>query len=284
MFRIVSDLHLEAMSTNYSLPIQENEETSILILAGDICEFRLLGEHDVYDNFLENCNNRFNTILYIPGNHEYYGSSLNDFEKYKSLLESRYKNIQVMNCDKEVISTKVESTELNFNIICATMWTDINGAHPFSMLTAHSFMRHEYHVIDGFSPEVWVEENEKARSFIESEIYEASVKKELAVVITHHGPSMKSVHPRHEAMGHDINSLFMNNDLEHLFREPSLKLWIHGHTHDTVDYYLGDHGCRVIANPKGLTRYTYYDDELLMSHQNRYYDDQLRLFCEDLYF
>ena len=70
------------------------------------------------------------------------------------------------------------------------------------------------------------------------------------VVITHHTPSPKSVHPRYA--GDALNAAFSSN-LEHLMigsKAPAL--WIHGHTHDSYDYVVN--GCtRVVANPRGYT-------------------------------
>lgn len=69
------------------------------------------------------------------------------------------------------------------------------------------------------------------------------------VVITHHAPSRRSIHPRYD--GALLNASFVSN-AEHLFDAGPVDLWVHGHTHDSFDYTLGE--TRVICNPRGYTR------------------------------
>jgi Icc-related predicted phosphoesterase len=67
------------------------------------------------------------------------------------------------------------------------------------------------------------------------------------VIVTHHLPSYQSVPERF--MGSAMNSCFVSNGAEKLIYEHSPRLWIHGHTHDSFDYMLGD--TRVVCNPVG---------------------------------
>lgn len=64
------------------------------------------------------------------------------------------------------------------------------------------------------------------------------------VVITHHLPSLLSVSARFKD---DPCSAAFASNLDHLFGK--MDLWIHGHTHDSVDYTVN--GTRVICNPRG---------------------------------
>jgi hypothetical protein len=40
---------------------------------------------------------------------------------------------------------------------------------------------------------------------------------------------------------------------EFIMDRTQIKVWTHGHTHDTFDYMVGS--CRVICNPRGYTGY-----------------------------
>jgi Icc-related predicted phosphoesterase len=66
-----------------------------------------------------------------------------------------------------------------------------------------------------------------------------------SVVVTHHLPHPGSIHPRYE--GDPLNPGFAS-DLSALVRDP-VKLWIHGHTHESMDYLV--EGTRVVCNPRG---------------------------------
>lgn len=68
------------------------------------------------------------------------------------------------------------------------------------------------------------------------------------VVITHHGPSVDSVHAQYK--GDSLTPAFVSDLSDEFFEgEGSPVLWIHGHIHDSADYRRG--GCRVVANPRG---------------------------------
>ena len=68
---------------------------------------------------------------------------------------------------------------------------------------------------------------------------------EGGVVITHHAPSSKSIHPKY--WNNDNYAYF--SDLEEFILRRKPALWVHGHTHHTFDYMIG--GTRVVCNPVG---------------------------------
>ena len=69
------------------------------------------------------------------------------------------------------------------------------------------------------------------------------------VVITHHAPSPRSIHPRFE--GSPVNPAFVS-DAGYLIDGRRACLWIHGHTHDSFDYM--ENGTRVLCNPRGYAK------------------------------
>jgi hypothetical protein len=69
------------------------------------------------------------------------------------------------------------------------------------------------------------------------------------VVITHHAPSKRSIHPRFADSL--LNACFVS-DAERLVDGSRASLWIHGHTHDSFDYVLN--GTRVVCNPRGYAK------------------------------
>jgi hypothetical protein len=67
-------------------------------------------------------------------------------------------------------------------------------------------------------------------------------------VLTHHGPSYQSVHPKYRNSG-IANGAYVNNFDDLILNNPQIKYWSHGHTHESFDYMIGD--CRVVCNPRG---------------------------------
>ncbi|WP_297505918.1 hypothetical protein [Ferrovum sp.] len=66
------------------------------------------------------------------------------------------------------------------------------------------------------------------------------------VVVTHHLPSFKSVAGRFQKSA--MSAAFASN-LDDLLGSDKACLWVHGHTHDSLDYEVK--GMRVICNPQG---------------------------------
>lgn len=70
------------------------------------------------------------------------------------------------------------------------------------------------------------------------------------VVVTHHLPSLKCVNPRFLIDEQDklFTAAFASN-LDDIIERHQPELWIHGHTHDSVDVSIGR--TRIVANPGG---------------------------------
>jgi Icc-related predicted phosphoesterase len=89
--------------------------------------------------------------------------------------------------------------------------------------------------------ESWVyEESRRMRELLARELRPGDV------VISHHLPSHRVVHPKY--VGDPMNVIFVC-DVEDLIVERRPRLWLHGHTHETLDVTLGD--TRVVCNPFG---------------------------------
>ena len=89
--------------------------------------------------------------------------------------------------------------------------------------------------------------HQQSRLFIDSVLKADPIK---TVVVTHHLPHARSIPPRFEG---DLLNAAYASDLSAVIASGRPALWVHGHTHDSCDYMVGD--TRVVANPRG------YDDE-----------------------
>ena len=68
------------------------------------------------------------------------------------------------------------------------------------------------------------------------------------VVIGHHAPSKQSVKPKY-AGDHEINGAYSSDLESFITQRPQIKIWTHGHTHDSFDYMVGN--TRVVCQPRG---------------------------------
>lgn len=68
------------------------------------------------------------------------------------------------------------------------------------------------------------------------------------VVVGHHAPTHGSVHPRFKHFDL-MNGAYYSDLSDFILDRPCIKLWVHGHMHDTFDYMVGS--TRVVCNPRG---------------------------------
>jgi predicted phosphodiesterase len=232
---ILSDLHLSLGA----LAIPENE-ADVVILAGDIARPReavgwALG-------FAK-------PVLYVPGNHEFYGGSIaGTVDVLKQLCAGT--SIRVLDNDEAIID--------GVRFLGTTLWTDFmlfgDGEKRAAAIgKALSFMRDFKRIHVGEEPEALFTPAHSAAMFdVHARWLDGKLAEPFAgptVVITHHAPSPKSIHPRFEDSL--LNACFVS-DVERLIDGSRARLWIHGHTHDSFDYVLN--GTRVVCNPRGYAK------------------------------
>jgi len=86
-----------------------------------------------------------------------------------------------------------------------------------------------------------------SRRFLESALRpDADSTLRAHVVVTHHAPAAASIAPRF--VGKPLNAAFASR-LDDLIENGRPSLWVHGHTHSSFDYRLGQ--TRVLCNPRG---------------------------------
>ena len=139
-----------------------------------------------------------------------------------------------------------------------TLWTDFmlfgEGAErAAAMVEAERSMRDFSRIRVGELPEKLFTPADSAALFrIQATWLESRLAEPFpgpTVVITHHAPSKRSIHPRFADSL--LNACFVS-DAERLIDGRRASLWIHGHTHDSFDYVLN--GTRVVCNPRGYAR------------------------------
>lgn len=188
-------------------------------------------------------------VLYVLGNHEFYGGSIaGAAAQAKSLCEGTA--IRVLDDESTVVG--------NVRFLGSTLWTDFllfgeGDGRQAAMAEAGRYMRDfsRIRLADGleglFRPEDSALLFRRHAAWLEREL--AAPHDGPTVVITHHAPSTRSIHPRFE--GSMLNACFVSN-AEHLLGGDRVPLWIHGHTHDSFDYTVD--GTRVVCNPRGYAR------------------------------
>ena len=229
---ILNDLHIEFSEFSIS-----KTDADVLILAGDI-GVGLGGLEWLAKQKIEK------PVIYVPGNHEYYGYDISLIEEMKKYT---FSNVHVLNDG----SVKIDGVRF----LGCTLWTDFGffgeADKFFAMRQASScmadFSRIKY-AGGTFSPKDAIALHTYSRNWLKFMLEKDFDGK--TVVVTHHAPSVGSVHPRY---ANDLLTPAFVSNLEDLMDGSRIALWAHGHMHDSCDY--GVFGTRVVCNPRGYAPY-----------------------------
>ncbi len=232
---ILSDLHLG--QGGLALP---DTDADVVILAGDIARPQPA---------VEWASQLGKPVLYVAGNHEFYGNSLHGT---KQALKAQASGTAVRVLDDE------EAVIGGVRFLGTTLWTDFRlfgdgEGRTEAQAQALRFMRDFSRIFVDDALQQPLTPDRTAQEFARHAAWLAS---RLAqpfdgptVVITHHAPSRGSIHPRFA--GSPVNACFVS-DADHLLGADRVQLWVHGHTHDSFDYRVD--GTRVVCNPRGYSR------------------------------
>lgn len=245
----VSDLHLEFHYRDI-----QNAGADVLILAGDIMTAKALSASSPdspyyskkleYLKFLKEVSERFKHVVYVMGNHEHYKYLFND--TYNTIKQYLPANVYLLH--NEYIDIE------GFRFLGTTLWTDLSN--PQHELLAEGCMN-DYKIIQytngtnyhRLRASITTKEHKEALEFLKKNINYKSI------VVTHHGPSFRSISPSYA--GDPLNNAYVTN-LSDFILTYNPRAWFHGHVHWSTEYYVG--GTKVITNPGG------YGDE------NKFFD------------
>ena len=234
---IFSDLHIEQSRWDIPDPAPDYD---VLIAAGDIHDPLSAGVRWL----AERAGGR--PVIYVPGNHEWYAhrqpfTVSDEAKRGRALADSL--GIHLLQ-DREIVIEGVR-------FLGSTLWTDyaIYGNPAAAMRHAQNGMN-DHRVI--FPSEVGKPLTpEEALSWHKQSLFWLGEALRVpfdgrTVVVTHHLPHPKSIHPRFAR--DPLNPAFCS-DLSGLVENSGAALWVHGHTHESCDYRAGE--TRVVCNPKG---------------------------------
>jgi predicted phosphodiesterase len=232
---VLSDLHLE-----FGVFEPAVTDADVIVLAGDI---------DVGVRGLEWAARAFPgfAVVYVLGNHEYYGHSS---PKLLNAMRARAAELQLHLLENNAVVLG------GVRFLGMTLWTDfaLTGHVASAAEIARAQMRDyrkiridpQYRKLQPYDTLGW---HRGSRHWLETALAEPF--DGATVVVSHHAPSPRSINPA--SLKDEINAAYAS-DLEALIASSPINVWIHGHTHHNVDYWIGK--TRVLTNQRG------YSDEL----------------------
>lgn len=261
--QIANDIHLEfdPGPGNFTLPGGE-----ILLLPGDVCVAtylrkertdKLARKHaKVCRMFFDHTCARYEKVYMIMGNHEHYHGI---FDYTAEVLREFLEGTNVTLLDKEWVKLKE-----GWSLFGGTLWTNYNNRDWFAMHAAkdkmndHTIIKQVKPVagvygdyLGRFLPNDAADEHDKCMKAFAEGVYDMDRIDDNKIIMTHHAPCAKSVHPRFA--GDLLNYAYYTELSNEMLDNPTIKYWLHGHMHDNWDYNVGE--CRVLCNPRGYQGY-----------------------------
>jgi len=219
--RQISDIHTEFHSDNgkkllASIP---NEGVDVLIVCGDLST----GFNKRIQPNLKQLCDKFPHVIYVMGNHDHWGSSIEKKTNQLRDLDGKVSNLHFLECDRIKVEDK-------FFAGC-TLW------FPEGYRMSAGWC--DFRRIDGGADSIFIQ-NHRSKEFLSKEVVQGDI------VITHHLPSLKCVHPRW--VGNLMNQYFVS-EMDEVIIKNKPALWLFGHTHDNRD--LSIENTRLLCNPVG---------------------------------
>ena len=187
-------------------------------------------------------------VIYVAGNHEFYGGSIDG--TIAALREhSADTAIHLLETNELIVE--------GVRFLGTTLWSDFSIVDEaeraqaeglaLAMIRDFSRIRADSSADRFFSPADSTELFRRSAAWLQRKLDEPF--DGPTVVVTHHAPSQRSIHPRFA--GSPLNTCFVS-DAERMMGSARVPLWIHGHTHDSFDYSV--EGTRVLCNPRGYAK------------------------------
>lgn len=295
--QIASDLHLEFYShPSGGLGIAEELDkvivpsAPVLVLLGDIG----IPTHPSYRHFLLLQAQRFEAVLVLSGNHEFYDTRTDDSEDRTPTPQHRKVYHSVENMENKIEAICAESPGLHYvdntcvrfghapnapTLLCTPLWSHVPehaAKHIGACMNDYSYSYIQSGgyamvtqvgedqtrpLIDRLSPEITSCWHHLAVQWLQAEIERLKLMGCDSIgIMSHHTPSFRGTSdPRHDKPG-NLASFAFSTDLSSLYWHTSaVRLWAYGHTHYNNDRI--EHGTRLISNQRG------YDYNLVLDYR-----------------
>lgn len=217
----LSDLHIDVVQY---LELYEHPQVDLIVMAGDLAD----GDYDPVPWLKSEFSDAERSkMIYVPGNHDAYAIGLGAMPDHLRRLRD----------DAGIITLDRQTVEIEGRrIVGCTLWSPLSPSLDG--------LGGDLAAIPGFSGDAWRAVHERDRAWLEETVMEGDI------VVTHHAPSREGLDPR---MQHKPELMRLASgyyaDMTDLIEQRSPALWVHGHTHVTREYAVGE--TRVASNAAG---------------------------------
>ena len=238
-----SDLHLEnAINKQKQLKHPLIPKGDILILAGDIV---WLSAIDQQKDFFDYCSNNFETVYWVPGNHEYYHEDIATYSSH--LFEIIRSNVFLVN------NIALQNAGVQF--IFTTLWSSIGQHQIEKNLKRVADFKYIKYGKENLTTEHYNQLHTNCKSFLKEAVlnpFEGN-----NIIVSHHVPTFTNYPNKYLKTG--LQEAFVI-EMDELITEMTTNdihcpFWIYGHHHYNVpDFKIANTVLTTNQLVKGFSR------------------------------
>ena len=242
-YHIISDLHIEKFYPVVPDPkklIPTNAKN--LILAGDVGRVELW---DQYLSFMKRCCELFDSVILIPGNHEFYSK---DNSTNMGIIQSKLEYIQTLLPNFKYLNDDII-------VFKRERWI-LFGSCFWSYIPDKYFMIN-YPIFDNTGNLISCSEWNRLHFNSRKKLEEATLLSKYThfplKVVTHFAPTFKGTLDVKYGEKENPKNFYYCSESERYLKSGDVDVWAYGHTGYNNDFYLGD--TKVISNQMNKKRY-----------------------------
>ena len=243
-FDYLSDVHLDFFNrftmpylgksfARYWSDVFRSRRGETLLIAGDV--FSHQASLEKVWRFFELAADRWQNVYCVLGNHDYWSLDT-PFDEILAETQDLYPSVKFL--ENEFVDIG------GLKLFGATWWTQICPADDRAVRAR--MVDYRWTVSsekEAFCPALTSRLHRESKEILAADI--ESHPGTPYLVLTHHTPSRKSsTWPENT-----LTQAFCNDDDRFVFDHPGIRVWVHGHVHESCDYKLGQ--TRVLCNPHG---------------------------------
>ena len=180
-------------------------------------------------------------LIFLAGNHEHYGNDWNKaIPEYKEAV-SHIKNVYYLEQEELTLGHGIR-------LLAATLWTQINPVDEYAIrrtMNDYNKIKVSIPYYGSLSVSQVSHRSRRTMEWLREKLEDGTP----TIVATHHAPSYESLRVYHRNHGESFVDSAYANHLDALILDTQPLAWIHGHTHDSYDYMIGE--TNVVCNPRG---------------------------------
>lgn len=228
-----SDLHIEFFSKlkTFDWPIEK--DTDVLVFAGDISN----NSQDTV-TFFSNLRNKTSIpILYVLGNHEYYGGF---FRQKQEEYFKALKKIDITILDRNEPENQGQVVIGDILFVGTTLYSDLSN--PINGQNVRLGLN-DFRKVKDMSIDLWQSEFDLSCTMIDDALFAAKQNRQKVVVISHFAPLTNLI---------EENNAYSDgfaSDLSEMILQYQPNAWIYGHTHYNRDFELEN--TKIVSNSLG---------------------------------